>query len=38
MGEPPMAPLVPAFLNAIFAATGTPIRSLPLKHSGLTFV
>jgi isoquinoline 1-oxidoreductase subunit beta len=37
MGEPPMAPLVPAFLNAIFAATGKPIRSLPLKHSGLTF-
>lgn len=37
MGEPPMAPLAPALLNAIFAATGVMYRSLPLSREGVTF-
>lgn len=38
VGEPTICVTAPAVLNAIFAATGKPVRTLPLKHEGLTLI
>jgi isoquinoline 1-oxidoreductase beta subunit len=38
VGEPTICVVVPAILNAIHAATGKPVRSLPLSKQGLTLV
>lgn len=35
LGEPPIAPATPAITNALYAASGKRVRSLPLGNEGL---
>jgi isoquinoline 1-oxidoreductase beta subunit len=36
LGEPPLAPAAAAVLNAVYAATGTRVRTLPFSRAGIS--
>jgi isoquinoline 1-oxidoreductase beta subunit len=38
LGEPTICVVAPAIMNAIYTATGKPVRNLPLKNEGLEIV